>query len=60
MPHSAGKNVYDTLRTEIDMVKSLNHPNIITYYGLHKSPNPTTPELIDYNILMEYMPGGNL
>ena len=42
------------------MVKSLNHPNIITYYGLHKSPNPTHPDIIDYNILMEFMPGGNL
>ena len=42
------------------MVKALNHPHIITYYGLHKAPNIHDREMVDYNILMEFMPGGNL
>ena len=45
----------ESLTQEIELLKSLNHPHIVRYLGVHKSESENV-----MNILMEYIPGGSL
>ena len=44
----------------MDLVRKLDHPNVIKYYTIHESNMKNQSGLVEYNVLMEYMDGGNL
>lgn len=44
----------------MQLVKNLNHPNIVKFYTIHTCNLTGINKGIQYNILMEYMDGGSL
>lgn len=46
-------SVLHTLRNEINIISSLDHPNIVKYYETYESPN-------HIYLITEYVPGGEL
>lgn len=44
---------FESLMKEIDLLKILNHPNIVKYHGFVKTPNTL-------NVILEYCDGGSL
>eukprot|EP00826_Nyctotherus_ovalis_P042295 TRINITY_DN4331_c0_g2_i3.p1 TRINITY_DN4331_c0_g2~~TRINITY_DN4331_c0_g2_i3.p1 ORF type:complete len:798 (-),score=249.92 TRINITY_DN4331_c0_g2_i3:143-2536(-) len=57
---SNSKKIIRTLSDEVELVKSLSHPNIIKYYSLRKSNRNKLQNAVEYNLFMEYMDGGSL
>lgn len=45
---------------EMQIVKNLNHPNIVKLFTIHTSNLTGSDSGIQYNILMEYCDGGSL
>ena len=54
------KKTVKTLFKEVDLVKSLNHANIIKYYSLRKSNYKKLQNTLEYNLIMEYMDNGSI
>lgn len=54
------QRILETVRNEMDLVRKLDHPNVIKYYTIHESNMKKQNDLVEYNVLMEYMDGGNL
>lgn len=52
--------IMEAVKKEMSIVKSLNHPNVIKFYTIHKSNMTQVENGVQYNILMEYMDGGAL
>ena len=52
--------IVKTLYEKMQLVKSLNHPNILKYYSLRKSNNQKLLNTVEYHLLMEYMDGESL
>ena len=50
--------IVEDVRKEMQLVRNLNHPNIVKFYTVHTCN--LTNQGIQYNILMEYMDGGSL
>eukprot|EP00760_Papus_ankaliazontas_P013203 PhM_4_TR15662/c6_g1_i1/m.3406/K20717/YDA; mitogen-activated protein kinase kinase kinase YODA len=46
------------LQTEIDMLRTLEHPNIVQYYFAERTKLPSGN--LGMNIFMEYVPGGSI
>lgn len=44
----------------MQIVKNLNHKNIVKFFTIHTSNLTGVSNGIQYNILMEYMDGGSL
>ena len=44
-----------TIVNEVEMVKGLNHPNVIKYIGLRRGIYDNAQNSIEYDIIMEYM-----
>eukprot|EP01022_Parablepharisma_sp_SALTPOND_P021019 TRINITY_DN3985_c3_g1_i1.p2 TRINITY_DN3985_c3_g1~~TRINITY_DN3985_c3_g1_i1.p2 ORF type:complete len:631 (-),score=82.57 TRINITY_DN3985_c3_g1_i1:7082-8974(-) len=55
-----GKKLFDMIAKEVELVKTLNHPNIIKYYKLHRSNFRNLQNVVEYNVIMEYMNNGSL
>ena len=51
---------YDGLIKEFEMLKHLDHENIIKYICLYKPKTTTYYNCLEFGIIMEYMPGGSL
>ena len=55
------KNKYQMLTKEFNLLRKLEHPNIIRYHSLYKTKKDgKCRNMINFGILMEYMPGGSL
>lgn len=48
-------NMEALLRLEVNLLRSLSHPNIVSYLGLHYSRSSRR-----YNIILEYVDGGSV
>jgi len=57
---SGFKKTLKMLIKEVNLVKSLSHPNVIKYYSLRRSNNKKLLNTMEYNLLMEYMDGESL
>ena len=51
---------YNNLHKEFNMLRKLEHPNIIQYFCLYKPKHGSYNNCFEYGILMEYMSGGPL
>lgn len=48
-----GSKSYETVRNEVEQLKKMSHPNVVSYYGSWTEQNKSY-------IIMEYACGGNL
>eukprot|EP00760_Papus_ankaliazontas_P013205 PhM_4_TR15662/c6_g1_i3/m.3409 len=53
------RNKLDTLQVELNMLRTLEHPNIVQYYFSERVPSTLTGRQ-GVNIFMEYVPGGSI
>ena len=51
---------YESLKKEFDMLRQLNHDNIIKYLSLYKPRKTAYSNCIEFGIIMEYISGGSL
>eukprot|EP00826_Nyctotherus_ovalis_P043265 TRINITY_DN4534_c0_g5_i1.p1 TRINITY_DN4534_c0_g5~~TRINITY_DN4534_c0_g5_i1.p1 ORF type:complete len:546 (-),score=98.47 TRINITY_DN4534_c0_g5_i1:75-1712(-) len=49
----------ESLANEVELIKQLDHPNVIKYLGFHR-PTFNDTDNLRYNIVMEYMEKGSL
>jgi len=54
------KKLFDLIAKEVELVKNLNHQNIVKYYKLHRSNFRQLQNVVEYNVIMEYMDEGSL
>ena len=54
------KKAFDTIQKEINIYSKLSHKNIVKYFTVHKSNISGIPNQLEYNVIMEYLPGGSL
>eukprot|EP00826_Nyctotherus_ovalis_P014883 TRINITY_DN14188_c0_g1_i4.p1 TRINITY_DN14188_c0_g1~~TRINITY_DN14188_c0_g1_i4.p1 ORF type:complete len:327 (+),score=89.82 TRINITY_DN14188_c0_g1_i4:73-1053(+) len=54
------KRLIEMLAKEVELVKTLSHPNIIKYYKLHRSNLRNLENVAEYNVIMEYIEKGSL
>ena len=54
------KKIAETISKEMQLVKNLEHPNVVKFYTIHKSMVKDINNGVTYNLLMEYMKGGSL
>ena len=60
LDHSDFKRLIEMLAKEVELVKALTHPNVIKYYKLHRSNLRNLENVVEYNVIMEYMQKGSL
>lgn len=58
--HRRNDEAYSSLNKEFEMLRSLDHENIIKYMCLYKPQRATYTNCLEFGIIMEYMPGGSL
>jgi len=58
--HKKNSEAYDGLKSEFDMLRSLEHDNIIGYICLYKPNKAKYSNCIEFGVIMEYMKGGSL
>lgn len=51
---------YESLKKEFNMLRQLNHDNIIKYLSLYKPRKMAYSNCIEFGIIMEYLSGGSL
>jgi len=51
---------YDSLVREFEMLRHLDHENIIQYYSLYRPKKNHVGNCIEFGFIMEYMAGGSL
>eukprot|EP00357_Protocruzia_adherens_P001235 CAMPEP_0115000668 /NCGR_PEP_ID=MMETSP0216-20121206/16897_1 /TAXON_ID=223996 /ORGANISM="Protocruzia adherens, Strain Boccale" /LENGTH=921 /DNA_ID=CAMNT_0002365815 /DNA_START=176 /DNA_END=2941 /DNA_ORIENTATION=- len=55
-----GNKLYQNLKKEFLLFKSLAHPALVQYLAFKKLPRNRNPNLFTLNLVMEYAPGGCL
>lgn len=51
---------FEGLKKEFEMLKQVDHDNIIKYMSLYKPKTTTYNNCLEFGIIMEHMPGGSL
>jgi len=51
---------YESLKKEFQMLRQLNHDNVIRYLSLYKPRKMSYSNCIEFGIIMEYLSGGSL
>jgi eukaryotic-like serine/threonine-protein kinase len=54
------EKIIEEVKKELQIVKNLNHPNIVKCFTIHTCNLTGVEGGIQYNLLMEYMDGGSL
>ena len=58
--HKKNGEAFDGLKKEFNMLRQVEHENIIKYLCLYKPQTTTYNNCLEFGIVMEHMPGGSL